>query len=184
MEEYEGVRAMKIPLNTVKSHRNQEDIPRMMIQFDAAFDNRNFKSATGLVVWGLMGELLVSKSTLRNNISSSFAVEAYACFEAINLRTSLGMQSVKIMGDSRTIIKKCQTTSTDESVIGAIIRDIQNMKTCFQEINFQHIHRLGKLKAHRIAKNTLEREDITYLLREGLNSQAFISKGRWSRCPD
>ncbi|MBA0632253.1 hypothetical protein Godav_001039 [Gossypium davidsonii] len=35
-------------------------------------------------------------------------------------------------GDSKTIIKKCQMTLTDKSVIGAIIRDIQNKKPCFQ----------------------------------------------------
>ncbi|KHG01491.1 Baculoviral IAP repeat-containing 6 [Gossypium arboreum] len=115
----------------------------MTIQFDAAFDNSNFKSATGLVVWGLMGELLVLKSTLHNNVSSPFATEAYACLEGIKLGISM-----------------------DKSVIGAIIRDIQNKKPCFQEIIFQHIYRLGNSQAHRIAKNTLDRGEISYLMGE------------------
>ncbi|KAG8498911.1 hypothetical protein CXB51_005302 [Gossypium anomalum] len=55
MEEYEGMRATKIPLNTNNIYKKQADIPRIIVQFDAAFDSRNFKSATGLVVWGLRG---------------------------------------------------------------------------------------------------------------------------------
>ncbi|KAG8501065.1 hypothetical protein CXB51_003131 [Gossypium anomalum] len=184
MAENEGVKETQIPLNTNKNHRDLEDIPRITIQFDTAFDNRNFKSAVGLVVCGLMGELLALKSTLHNNVSSPFAAEAFACLEGIKLGISMGIQSVKIMGDSRTIIKKGQTSSTDKSVIGAIIRDIQNKKSCFQEIIFQHIHRLGDSQAHKFAKNTLDRREISYLVGEELNRHTFGSEGRWSRSLD
>lgn len=111
MEEYESAKGVKSPLIINKNHRDQEDIPRTKIQFNAAFDNKNFQSAPSLVVWGLRGELLLSKLTLHNNVSSPFAVEAYACFEALKLGISMGIQSINIMGDSRTTIKKCQTTS-------------------------------------------------------------------------
>ncbi|MBA0778058.1 hypothetical protein Gotri_005982 [Gossypium trilobum] len=40
------------------------------------------------------------------------------------------------MGDSKTVIKKCQATSTDKSIIEAIIRDIQKKKADFQELIF------------------------------------------------
>ncbi|MBA0576436.1 hypothetical protein Golob_028083 [Gossypium lobatum] len=38
-----------------RNYRIQEDIPRITMYFDAAFDSRNFKSATGLVGWDLRG---------------------------------------------------------------------------------------------------------------------------------
>lgn len=82
-----------------------------------------------------MGELLASKMTL-HIVSSLFATKAYAGLEAIKLGILMGIHSVKIIGDSRTIIKKYQTSSTDKSVIEAIIKDIQSKKSCFQEINF------------------------------------------------
>lgn len=73
------------------------------------------------MVRGLIGEILALKTVLNNNVSSSFAAEAYAGLQAIMLGISMGILSATIMGDSRTIIKKCQTTKPDKSVIGAII---------------------------------------------------------------
>ena len=81
------------------------------------------------------GELLVSKSTLHNNVSTPFAAEAFACLEALNLGISMGMQWVNIMGDSKTTIKKFQTTA-NKSVIGAIIKDIQNKDCASQRLLF------------------------------------------------
>ncbi|MBA0755087.1 hypothetical protein Gogos_000128 [Gossypium gossypioides] len=136
-----------------RNYRIQEDIPRVTIYFDAAFDSRNFKSAIGLVGWDLRGELLVLNSIIHNNISSPFAAEAYACLE-------------------------------DKSVIGAIIRDIQNKKPCFQEIIFQHIHRSGNSHAHRLAKDALDRGETFYLMGEELKHHIFASERRWPRNPD
>lgn len=69
-------------------------------------------------------------------------------------------------------------------MIGAIISDIQNKKPCFQEIIFKHIHRLGNSQAHRLAKDTLDRGETSYLVGEELNRHVFTSEGRWSRSPD
>ncbi|KAK5784566.1 hypothetical protein PVK06_039092 [Gossypium arboreum] len=141
-------------------------------------------STTGLVCRDLRGELLVLKTIIHNNVSSPFATEAYACLEGTKLRISLGVQSIKLMGDSKTIIKKCQTILTDKSVIGAIIRDIQNKKSCFQEIIFQHIHRAVNSQAHRLAKDVLDSGETSYLMGEELNRHSFASERRWPRNPD
>ncbi|KAH1106665.1 hypothetical protein J1N35_010433 [Gossypium stocksii] len=132
-------------------------------------------------VWG---ELLVLKTVIHNNVSSPFAAEAYACLEGTKLGMSLGVHSIKLMGDSKIIIRKCQTTLTDKSVIGAIIRDIQNKKVCFQEILFQHIHRSGNSQAHRLAKDTLEKGENSYLMGEELSRHIFASERRRPRAPD
>lgn len=106
-----------------------------------------------------MGELLVLKSTLHNNIPSPFTAEAFTCLGGIKLGITMGIQSVIIMGDSRTVIKKCQMSSTDKSEIGAIIKNIQNKNSCFQEIIFKHIHRSGNWKTHRFANAHSKRRD-------------------------
>lgn len=106
MVEYEGIRAQKILSNMVQNQRPVEDLPIMKIQFDAAFDNRYFKLASGLVVWGTMNEYLALKSILHNNIASPFAAEAYAGLEAVKL-IEMGFQEIQILGDSLTVIKKC-----------------------------------------------------------------------------
>lgn len=88
------------------------------------------------------------------------------------------------MGDSKTVIKKCKEKSTDKSIIRAIIRDIQQKKSDFQELIFQYIHRSENLEAHRIVKNALEKGETVYLREEELNDQNLASVGYWSRNPD
>lgn len=46
----------------------------------------------------------------------------------------LGINTCEIFRDSKTVIKKCQSTETDKYIIGAIIKDIQEVKSLFQEI--------------------------------------------------
>lgn len=77
-----------------------------------------------MVVQGLMGEILASKTAIHRPILSPFATEAYAGLQVIQLEISLGFNSIAIVGDSRTVIKKYQTTAPDKSIIGALIRDI------------------------------------------------------------
>ncbi|XP_040938287.1 uncharacterized protein [Gossypium hirsutum] len=103
----------------------------MTIHFDAAFNRRDFKSMAGLVVLDHMRVILATKTVLNSNISTSFATEAYAGLHAINLGLSMGIHSVTVKGDSRTVIKKCQTSMQDKSVIGAIISDIQKKSRVF-----------------------------------------------------
>ncbi|MFQ6650739.1 hypothetical protein Gotur_022284 [Gossypium turneri] len=63
MAEYEGINAEKKTEKKIcKSHRIQENVPRISIKFDAALDSRTFKSATELVGWDMRGNLLVIKT--------------------------------------------------------------------------------------------------------------------------
>lgn len=111
-----------------------------MIQFDAAFDKRNFKSASSVVVWNRTGKLLTTRTFLNTNVPSLFAARLMRDFYAINLGASLGFPLVTLMGDSRTVLRKCQSMKKDKSVIDAIITDIKTKKMYFQEISFQFIN--------------------------------------------
>ncbi|MBA0628289.1 hypothetical protein Godav_023047 [Gossypium davidsonii] len=160
-----------------------QNIQRHLAEYEA-FDSRTFRSATCLVGWDLKGNLMVLKTVIHRNVPSPFAGEAYACLEGTKLGSSLRIQSVRLMGDSKTVIKKCQATSTDKSVIGAIIRDIQKKKADFQELIFQYIHRSENSYAHRLAKIALEKEEDTYLKGKELEGHAFASVGTWPKEPD
>ncbi|MBA0844633.1 hypothetical protein Goarm_022608, partial [Gossypium armourianum] len=80
------------------------------------------------------GEFLASNTVLHSDVASPSAAEAHAGLQAMQLGISMGFSILEIVGDSITIIKKCQTTDFDRSVIGALIRDIHNKKIHFQEI--------------------------------------------------
>ncbi|MBA0869763.1 hypothetical protein Goshw_003019 [Gossypium schwendimanii] len=84
-----------------------------------------------MVVRDQDGVIRASKSTLHSNISSPFVAEAYACLEATKLVISMGIESVTIMGDSKTVINKCKSTTRDKSVIETIIQDIRSNSSRF-----------------------------------------------------
>lgn len=129
-------RGRETNLNKVKSPNQRVTNPRMTIHFDAAFNSRDFKSMAGMVAWDQKGVLLTTKTVLNSNVSSSFVAEAYVKLHVVKLGISMGLHSVTIKGDSRTIIKKCQTKAQDKSVIGAIIVIFKDRRSIFQEIGF------------------------------------------------
>lgn len=135
-----------------------------IIQFDAAFDIRNFSSSSGMMVRDQDGVIRASKSTLHSNISSPFIAEAYACLEATKLGISMGIELVTIMGDSKIVINKCQSTTRDKSVIGAIIKDIQGNSSRFQKIVFRFIQRTKNGQAHNLANDALKKGEEMYLI--------------------
>ncbi|KAK5833208.1 hypothetical protein PVK06_017025 [Gossypium arboreum] len=102
---------------------------------------RNFKSTSGLIVWDRGGKLMVTKTVLHRNVLSPFAAEALAGLHALKLGSEMDLPSVTVMGDSRTIIKKCQAMKRDKSAIGAIINNIHNKITQFGDLRFQFINR-------------------------------------------
>ncbi|MBA0729259.1 hypothetical protein Golax_022670, partial [Gossypium laxum] len=75
------------------------DVSRMSrsIYFDAAFDQQHARSASGLIVRGEGGEILVSKSVLHNNIGTLFAAEAHAGLKALQLGRSKGFKDIQIL---------------------------------------------------------------------------------------
>ena len=136
-----------------------------------------------MMVRGEMDEFLALKSVLHSAISSPFMAEAYAGLQAVKLGISLGSQSITIIGDSKTVIKKCNSTATDKSVIGAVIQYIQRKKQFFQESHFQFIHKSENRQAHELATEALKTGEETYL-----EDVAFIChqrgrEERWLRNP-
>ncbi|KAK5812541.1 hypothetical protein PVK06_027976 [Gossypium arboreum] len=161
-----------------------EALPTVKVHFDAMFNKKTFKSVSEVVVWGLRDKLLASKMILHNNVPSPFAAKAYAGLEAIKLRILMGFQEVQIKGDSRTVIRKCQSTKTDRLAIGAIIWDIRSKSVHFQKIKFQDIPKIENSRAHKIAKEALASGVTSYLVQEDPNLQNLFSEGRWGRRPD
>lgn len=80
----------------------------------------------------MRGRTVAAKSILHVNVASPFAAEAYARFQTSKLGIHMGFHILDIIGDSKTVITKCQNANRDRSIIGAIISDIQSLKIHFQ----------------------------------------------------
>lgn len=86
------------------------------------------------------------------------------CSHAVKFRAELGFGTVEIEGDALKIIKKCRSQEVDKSEIGVFIRDIQQNKSLFSIIYFHHISRHANQVTHTIARESLNREEETYLI--------------------
>ncbi|KAK5812231.1 hypothetical protein PVK06_027652 [Gossypium arboreum] len=76
--ELNGAEEKRILTSIDRGHKQMERNMRMTIYFDTAFDKRTSRSSLGLVVCDTEGDIVASKSVIHSNISSPFAVEAYA----------------------------------------------------------------------------------------------------------
>ncbi|KAA3463501.1 reverse transcriptase [Gossypium australe] len=127
------------------THATRWKAPRetcMRINFDAAFNKQNREACSRLVVRNGRAEVICSKAIVNKNIPSTFAAEALACYQAIDLGVQLGLREVEIEGDSRTVIQKIQEKTEDRSKISA-------------EAN---------MVAHLIATEGIKKGENTYLL--------------------
>lgn len=138
------------------------DIGALKINFDAAFEERQYRSASGLVVRDSIGMIVVSITSLHMEIALSFAAEALACSQAIQIGLEMGINNVEIKEDALTIIQKCQSNVVDKSAIFAYINDIQQYKRRFQKITFIHAPRSANLTPHLLAKESLKRNKVFY----------------------
>ncbi|TYH99451.1 hypothetical protein ES332_A11G067500v1 [Gossypium tomentosum] len=132
-------------------------------QFDTAFDRRNTRSASGIVVRDHMGDLKASKTVIHEDIPTPFAVEALAGLDAMKLVIEIGLT---------------------KSLLGAIIYDIQIRKSRVQEVTFKFIHRTMNIQAYNLAKAALMRRKDTYLGGETTIHRVADPKGRWREPPD
>nr|KJB34979.1 hypothetical protein B456_006G094100 [Gossypium raimondii] len=85
---------------------------------------------------------------------------------------------------STAIIKKCQTTDFDRSVIGVLIRDIHSKNIHFQEIEFHFIPKAENTYAHIIAKEALKKGEGHYLLGGAPGYVRCALEKRRPRLPD
>ncbi|MBA0789668.1 hypothetical protein Gotri_028000 [Gossypium trilobum] len=154
------------------------------IHFDAAYERLGFRSASSIIARNENREILASQAVIHSNITDPFTTEAYARLQSIKLGIRLGVNKLTVLGDSKTVIKKCQSFFTDKSVIGAIITDIQSLKNRFQEIEFTFVPKEQNIYAHTIAKEALRRGESFYLEKEAPEAVRRTVGNLWPYPPD
>ncbi|XP_052885337.1 uncharacterized protein LOC128293830 [Gossypium arboreum] len=152
---------------TYQSNENfQQNVcrARVIVYFDAAYDQQHSRSVSGLLARNEKGDILASKMVTHFEIVTPFMAEAQAELQTVKLGIFMGLNKMDVKGDSKTFIKKCQSSKIDKSTIGATIRDIQSTKDRFQEMGFHFIPKTMNIYAHVIVKEALKRRESCYLV--------------------
>ncbi|KAH1063305.1 hypothetical protein J1N35_028292 [Gossypium stocksii] len=92
------------------------------INFDVAFNRQRKRSCLDVVIRNENGIVLGSKLVMHDNILTTFAAEAIACFQAFQLGLELQLSVVEIKGDAHWVVRKMQKEE-DRSEIMPYIRD-------------------------------------------------------------
>ncbi|KAL4318018.1 hypothetical protein GQ457_18G000980 [Hibiscus cannabinus] len=129
------------------------DPPLVKANFDASFSSVDRASWSGVVVRNSIGEIMGACRRFSPYVASAFMAEAYAALHAIDLLVDLGFDSAVIEGDSLTIIKKLQASSSDLSELSAIIFEVQAKAKTLRNCSFNFTSRASNQVAHIIAKD-------------------------------
>ncbi|KAA3460185.1 reverse transcriptase [Gossypium australe] len=126
-------------------------------------------------------DLTSSKKEATIYFDASFDSRSARSVSGLVVRGSL---TTVIRGDSKTVIKKCNTKDVDKLVLGAIIRDIKRKRKLFKESWFQFVPRSENKPAHDIATRALKMREETYLEEESFIRLRNRREERWNCIPD
>ncbi|MBA0709212.1 hypothetical protein Golax_024262, partial [Gossypium laxum] len=88
----------KVPIWRVEIEWRPPESPYVKINFDAGFQNHSKRSCTRIVIRNSNGVVLGSRMIMNDHIPSVFAVEALACFHAVQMGLTIGFPEVEIEG--------------------------------------------------------------------------------------
>ncbi|MBA0780167.1 hypothetical protein Gotri_004306 [Gossypium trilobum] len=100
---------------------------------------------------------------MHDRVASLFAEEGRAYLLAAQLSIQLGLQHVVIEGDVKSIINKSKRSVRERLEVWAIIDDIYQTKTSFQQLKFAYVPRSVNIFIHNLATKCLRTGKESYL---------------------
>ncbi|KAK5770980.1 hypothetical protein PVK06_047147 [Gossypium arboreum] len=117
------------------------------------------------IIWTSRNKFLYeNKNTTSSDISNQI-INCISKLQGVEEKI-LGLDSNRDLKQDEqrtTVIKKCQSTKYDRSIIEAFIRDIQSLKTQFQELGFHFIPKSENFFPHSTTREALKKGEDHYL---------------------
>ncbi|KAK5775371.1 hypothetical protein PVK06_043255 [Gossypium arboreum] len=154
----------------------------MKINFNTSFQGHMLKSFSELVGRDSEGQIVGMKIILNDYIPSSFAGEAIACLQGVQMGLDLDFQRVILEGDSITMENKLQNEKEDVSKISPIIEYVKKASRGFVDCRFSFMGRNTNVIAHCLAKEGFIKGETTYLMKRILEAVWTVAEkhNRWA----
>ncbi|KAL4383258.1 hypothetical protein GQ457_15G023360 [Hibiscus cannabinus] len=110
--------------------------PYVKVNYDASFKSNASIATLGVVVRDKNGFILGAQCASSYHVASSIAVEAQAAIHGLNFASDLGFQWVEMEGDSRAIVTKLLSASSDTSEMSALIGEAKGLARNFRDYKF------------------------------------------------
>ena len=121
------------------------------LNFDAAVLTSLDRFGCGAVLRNDKGEVMVAMSAKGLAVHFSEEVEFLACKKAIEFAMDVGFSELVIEGDNSNVTHAISSSKADQSLLGNVVRDIQQMLSELHWVSIGSTRRGGKKVAHVLA---------------------------------
>ncbi|KAK4438714.1 hypothetical protein Salat_0205900 [Sesamum alatum] len=109
-------------------------------------------AGAGVVARNSAGECLGWKASLFQGVADTEHVEALRARTTMELAVTKGWRRISIEGDCLNIIRRLNSSTTDNSMLGPIIHHTRELGRFCTEVEFSFIRRDGNKPAHLLAR--------------------------------
>ncbi|KAK8483140.1 hypothetical protein V6N13_012689 [Hibiscus sabdariffa] len=146
------------------------------VNFDASFFSVDKSFWPGVVVCNSAWEIMRACRHFTSYVASAFMGEAYAALHSVHLMADLGLDSTIIEGDSSTVVKKLQASSSDLSELSSLIFDVQarakTMRKCLFNFTPCASNQVAYIIAEDFSLNSGDRLSVEEILSSILRAAA------------
>ena len=132
------------------------------LNFDAAiFSNLNY-SGFGAIIRNEEGKVMVRMSVKGPFVHNSAKADALACRRAVEFSIEVGFSRLVIEGDNALVMNAISCSAKNNSLLGHIFEDIQNLVCGLQYASINCIKRSCNMVAHSLARHARNISDEMY----------------------
>ncbi|XP_065628321.1 uncharacterized protein LOC136067029 [Quercus suber] len=136
------------------------------LNFDAAvFSDLNYPRFWA-IIRNQEGEVMAGLSVKGPFVHNSAKAEALACRRAVEFSNEVGFSRLVIEGDNALVINAISCSAENNSLLGHIFEDIQNLFCGLQYASINCIKKGGNMVAHSLARHARNISDEMYWLED------------------
>lgn len=123
------------------------------INVDGAIFEDIKKAGVGVILRDAIGRVVMAATKREDDVDEVATIEALAILRGQQLCMPLGICKLVIESDSLLLVQELQASSDSLANAGNIIAEVRQLLSRFQEVQIQHVNRLGNSVAHALARN-------------------------------
>ncbi|KAF5454638.1 hypothetical protein F2P56_024287 [Juglans regia] len=101
------------------------------------------KAGLGVVLRDDKGKLVMAASKIENEVENPSTIELLALLRGLQLIVHLGFSKLLVESDCMFLVQELNNEQDSLSVDGNLIMEAKRLLKHFQEVEVQHVHRMG-----------------------------------------
>ncbi|CAI9780907.1 unnamed protein product [Fraxinus pennsylvanica] len=114
------------------------------------------KAGVGVVLRDASGEVLMTATKREDDVDEAATIEALALLQGLQLCIPFDIPKIVIETDCLLLVQELQASPDSLATAGYIIANVKQLLSRFQEVQIQHVNRMGNSVAHALARNVVD----------------------------